>query len=292
MVGRANSENLVVRRNLTRDIQKLGVASGDVIFVRAATRAVLPESRGASVLLRDALLDAVGEDGSVVALTFTASQPVWVRERRAVFTVQSPTTVGGFASAVLADSRTRRSRHPLNSISVIGPASAHLIAGHDRRERAFSWIERLIECGGKQLLIGCVDASPGFSTVHYAQEQLGLSSRTLFRGVFGCFVEEEDGSTTWFAPKDCAGCSLGFWRMYGHYVRAGILHASYVGSAYSILASAADAFHLDKEILAANPRELLCGRAGCLRCATNTYNLRALAPMVVTKAAYLIKGRS
>src|SRR5208283_3258704 len=114
----------------------------------------------------------------------------------------------------------------------------------------------------------------GLGTIHFAQERLGLSLRSLLLGYEGTFVRRPDGREEWITRTDSPGCSLGFHRMYGTYVREGILRAGQIGNAYSIMASAAETFALDMKTLAVDPRAVLCGQVTCLSCATRTYNLR------------------
>lgn len=229
----------------------------------------------ASTLL-DALLEVVGDSGTVIALTFTAVQSASEKKPVAIFSPESPTTVGGFASAVLRRSGAKRSGHPSNSIAAIGANADLIVGGHGETALPFSWIQRLIELGGKQLLIGCVSDSPGLSTVHYTQEQLGLSSRSRLAGRDGSYVAVLDGEPRWVPRMHIPGCSMGFWKMYGAYVREGILTAGKIGEAYSIIATAADAAAVELPILRENPRAPLCDRSGCISCGSWSYAKRRL----------------
>ena len=79
-----------------------------------------------------------------------------------------------------------------------------------------------------------------------AREKLGLSTRTLLRGREGTFIEGQR-EKIWYAKTDCPGCSKGFWKMYGHYVRAGILRSGWVDKAYSVLAPANPVVYVTKQ---------------------------------------------
>lgn len=260
---------------IVSDLRNLGLRLGDLVLVRAATAAISPGKKGNATELRDAVLEVIGPRGTLVALAFTASQFRRNSYPRTLFTPNARTIAGGFAAAVLQHENSLRSAHPFNSIAAIGPGAAYLCQGHDERALSFSWMERFIELGGKQAVIGCVDSSPGFSTVHYAQERLGLSTRFLF-GKDGTYIRRSDGREEWVTRPDIPGCSMGFHRLYGAYVRAGLIFTGYVGDAYSILARAEETFQVDLKALASNPRAVLCERLSCLSCASRTYSLHRL----------------
>jgi aminoglycoside 3-N-acetyltransferase len=277
------------RISLARNLRAMGLGLGAVVLARAAARAIAPGRSGAPQLLLGALLDVVGPSGTVVALTHTQSQVRWQRSEEVAFSPDSPTVSGGFAAAVLAHPDRLRSSHPLDSIAAIGRDAEGIVRNHDRDAKPFSWIASLIELGGVQLLVGCVKSSPGFSSVHFVQEELGLSSRSLMKSLYGCQVHEPDGLSTWFAEEHIPGCSMGFWKAYAHYVRSGLLEVGRIGQAYSVLIPAADAVRIERSILDNDPRAFLCDRVDCVSCGTRTYNLRALPLMVSSQIARIVR---
>jgi aminoglycoside 3-N-acetyltransferase len=283
-----------IQAQLVEDLDRLGLKAGDTVLVRCAAQSIAPGQRGLPKTLRDALLARLGPVGTLIALTFTDIQPSWTRERRAVFKASSGTVSGGFAREMLNHPQRIRSSHPMNSIAAIGPNAELLTRGHDRSAAPFSWISRLIESKGKQLLIGCVDRSPGFSTVHYNQEVLNLAGRSLMSGFTGCYIELGDNQLEWAPRKIVPGCSMGFWKLYAHYVRAGVLRTGYIGAAYSVLVDADAAYAVEREVLANDPHTALCDRPDCLSCTTWTYNKRAwpsLAARIVARAGQAVTRR-
>lgn len=263
-------------QTLVADLRAMGIAAGDHVLVRAATRPIAPRDKGVATTLLEALLEAVGPTGTIVALTFTALQPAKNKSVEALFTDEARTTAGGFASAVLKHPGRRRSTHPANSIAAIGAQADFLVAGHGEQALPFSWMRRLIEIGGKQIVIGCVADSPGLSTVHFTQEELGLAGRSSLAGREGCYVEGADGSPRWAPRVNIPGCSAGFWKLYSPYVREGVLKAGHVGQAYAIMAGAADSAAVELPILTADPNAALCDRLECISCGSWSYSRRRL----------------
>lgn len=278
---------------LVADLRLIGLAEGDAVALRCATRPIAPNVKGAAGMLLDALLQTVGPNGTVIASTHTEVQKSREKAPRAVFSSDTPTTAGGFAAAVLRHPNRRRSAHASNSIAAIGAHADFIVGAHGERSRAFSWVRQLIEVSGKQMVIGCVADSPGFNTVHFAQEELGLSNRTFLSGSEGSFVAVPDGEPRWVPRIHVPGCSLGFWKMYSPYIRGGILRAGLTGEAYSIFSDAGEAFDLDRMMLARNPRAVLCDRPDCLSCASWSYarrRLPALAISTFVKKANVVAG--
>ena len=255
----------LTRETLRQDIEALGVSRGDVVLVRANVGAIGRVRGGLGESLRGALQDAVGETGTIVSLAFTRTFPLLRLDRGYVFDEQTPTTSGALPKLLLETPGRVRSRHPTNSFVAVGARAAELLAGHDEHSSSFQPMERLVALGGKQLVIGCVDDSPGFTTVHLAQHRLGLSTRSLLRHRVGVLYAR-DGETRLFRRPDIGGCSMGFAKLYADYERAGLLRKGTVGRAPSIAIDAAPALALEEDRLRRDPRAVFCDRPLCTFC--------------------------
>lgn len=288
------SDAPAVVAGLVADLRRIGLAEGDAVALRCATRPIAPELKGVAAMLLDALLQTVGPTGTVIASTHTEVQMSREKAHLAVFSTDAPTTAGGFAAAVLRHPDHRRSAHPSSSIAAIGAHAGFIVDAHGERSRAFSWVRQLIEISGKQMIVGCVAESPGFNTVHFAQEELGLSSRTFLSGREGSFVAVPGQEPRWVPRIDVPGCSLGFWKLYGPYVRGGIVRTDRIGNAYSIFSDAGEALALERAILAKNPRAVLCDSPDCISCASWSYARRRLPALatasVVHKARAMVRS--
>jgi aminoglycoside 3-N-acetyltransferase len=262
------------RSKLADDLTALGVRSGDVLLMRAAARAIGQTDGKAAETLIDAALDALGPSGTLVGLSFSKNVFRFRRSPAQIFTRSAPVTSGGFAAAMVARPNAVRSLHPTSSFVAIGAQAAELLEGHGPSTESFFPMERMISLDGKMVLIGCVASSPGFSTVHRVQENLGLSTRTFLSGLFGAYYEQ-DGERRWFSRRDVSGCSMGFGKFYSHYVAAEKLRVGTVGDAYSAFIKCRDAYAVEYPLLKANPRFALCDRPDCISCrGTRYYNLR------------------
>jgi aminoglycoside 3-N-acetyltransferase len=275
--------------DLAAGLERLGLAKGDSVLLRAATRPIGATAGRAAELLRDAALRVVGPDGTLLGLSFSQQTFRFRRRTSPVFRADSATDTGGFAAAMLAYPGAVRSQHPTNSFVGIGAMARDLLAGHDAQATCFAPMRRLMEAGGKMVLVGCGSSSPGFSTVHLVQEELGLATQSFFRDLFGSWYEV-DGSVRWFSRHDVPGCSRGFGKFYSHYTAAEKLRTGRVGDAESMLIGCNDAFDVEYALLNNDPRFALCDRRGCLSCrATRMYNMRDIPGFILRKALGLAR---
>lgn len=251
--------------DLAEGVRALGVCEGHTVLVRAGLRAIGPVEGGAGKGLLEAVLSVVGPEGTVAGLAFTPASPSNRRNEGHVWRPGTPSATGGLASAMMDWRGAVRSRHPTNGFVAIGARAHELLDDHDDTKPCFHPMNRIVEWGGHMILVGCVSSSPGFSTVHLAQEHLGLSTQTMRPGLFGTYFEK-DGKTQWFSRFDEPGCSMGFSKFYADYVREGKLQVGQVGDAYSLGIDAAEAYAIELDKLKRDKLAALCDRPECYAC--------------------------
>jgi aminoglycoside 3-N-acetyltransferase len=269
--------------SLTADLRNLGLQTGDTVLVRCAAKAIKVSSGSPATALFDGIMEAIGSSGTVVALAFTPDFYFWQKSQAAQFPFhpKARSETGAFTQILLDQPGAVRSRHPTNSFAALGPNAEAIVRGHGENATAFYPIKNLIEAGGKLLLVGCVESSPGFSTVHRVQEDLGLADRTLLSRKRICAVQDGD-HIRWFERRDVSGCSAGFGKFYSHYEAAGILRRGTVGGAPSIFADAAAAYAVERPILAQDPTAAFCDDPHCTSCGLRTYSPARMARFFVS----------
>lgn len=256
--------------NIAKGLQRLGLEHGDTVLVRTALRSIGISDGTPAITLLQALIEAVGSEGTVVGLAFNnRTWFPWIGKKNTINLKTAPIT-GGFAKGMVNFPGSVRSEHPTNSFVAIGKNGHEIIAGHDENSTCFFPMEKLVALDAKMVLIGCVDSSPGFSTVHLAQEKLGLATHSLFRSLQGTSFER-DGKIKLFLNKDVPGCSVGFSKFYARYICEEKLRTGYVGDAYSILIGAREAVEIEYNILKNNPKFALCDRPACSTCRGSRY---------------------
>ncbi len=262
------------KSDLVRQLRELGLNNGDTVLVRVDFGKIGRIKKPGDATLVESLREAVGERGTLLALTHSPTQMSFRRDQSYVYDpATAPCVTGRFAETVLHWEGAYRSRHPTCSITGLGSAARDLLHNHDHRSSCFGPMKELIAAGGKMLLIGCTESSPGFSTVHYVYEELGLATRSLLSGWVGCYFRD-GGTVRWFKQRDVPGCSLGFHKFYPLYRGQSLLRAGPVGRAEAFLISAADAFRVEREAVLRDPKISLCDSPTCFSCrGTKLFNL-------------------
>ena len=255
----------ISKEHLKIDLYNMGVRSGDTIFVRATLSQV---GRVTKKNIVAALLESVGAEGTVVTLGFTKSfiNPLSKEYKSHIFDVeQTKPNIGALSVLLFEHPNSKRSSHPTNSFIAVGKNANYIIESHDESALAYTPIKKLIDLKSKMLLIGCVEDSPGFTTVHYNQELLGITKRSLLSGKYKSRYIT-NGVVKTFTRSDFGGCSLGFKSFYKDYRRSGRLIEGNVGSAFSYLIDAEVAFKIEKDILEHKLNYFFCSSPGCLSC--------------------------
>ncbi|WP_057285805.1 AAC(3) family N-acetyltransferase [Achromobacter sp. Root83] len=251
--------------DLIASFREMGIAEGDTVLIRAGLGAVGRIDGGANAFI-GALLRAVGPEGTIMSLAFTDTAFIRRPDPENRFHVSKKSYAGALPNAMIEYEGAERSRHPMCSYVAIGKQALRLTQGHGPESPAYEPIRTLIELRGKCMLVGCVQSSPGFTTTHLAEVDLGLSRRVIFPWLNSTFYEDERGQLKLFRRRDPGMCSSSFYKMYGHYVAHGLLRTGMVGAAYSIIGPAAECYQIDCSVLQADPKFTICDSPTCITC--------------------------
>lgn len=163
---------LCTRESLTRELLALGVRPGETLLAHTSLSALGWVSGGAVALVQ-ALLDALGPEGTLVVPAHSGDNsepsvwqnpPVpedWWPVLRASMPAYDPLTSPTYGVGIVPETvRTwpgaLRSAHPQTSFAALGPAAATITAGHARdcRLGERSPLARLEKAGARVLLLG------------------------------------------------------------------------------------------------------------------------------------------
>ncbi len=180
--------------DIAAHLRELGVQTGDLLMVHASLRSIGPVEGGADGVL-DALVTAVGSDGTVLMVLGALDEWAWVNERpepeRAALlrdadpfdALETPADpeVGALAEVFRTRPGTLVSDHPEGRFAASGRVAEHLtrdVPWHDYFGPG-SPLERLVDAGGRVLRLG---ADPDTVTLlHYAEYLAPLLSKRRIR---------------------------------------------------------------------------------------------------------------
>lgn len=256
------------KQDLIKDFLGLGVSSGDVVLIRASIGAVGRITGGAQTFI-DALLEVVGEDGTIVSLAFTSGSFLRKPKKEDAFHPLKESYAGALPNEMIKRADSFRSRHPMCSYVAIGKNAKEITEGHDHNSPAYEPIRKIVKFQGKNILIGCVGSSPGFTTTHLAEQDLGMLNIPMFSRFLKVYYINKNSEYKIFTRTDPGLCSDSFYKFYSHYVKDGVLTSGFIGNAYSVLAPAKECYDIDVSILKIDKKFNICDSEDCFMCNCN-----------------------
>jgi aminoglycoside N3'-acetyltransferase len=277
----------ISKESLVEDLKKMGVQHGDTLFLRANYSSVgLPRRsvalKGGDNPLIAALLEAVGEEGTLVSLAYTKSFFGKAKPDEA-YDLNTKSYAGALPNTMLQHSAAKRSRHPMNSMVAIGKHADTITENHDETSPAYEPVRKMMELNAKMMLIGIVDSSPGFTTTHLAEYDLGLHKRVILPKLNQVYYKDLNGELKLFKREDVGLCSNSYRKFYSHYVDHEVLRVGEVGNAYAIMVGANEAYEIDKNVLKNNPKFNICGRPTCFYCNARRWDRIHHLPLFVLR---------
>lgn len=264
-------------QKLVNDLRGLGLKRGDVVFLAADLLRVGYFNKSVEQTLRDwiAVFDEVlGPAGTVVMPSYT---PVALRlfsRERFLFTRSARSDSGSLTNGYLQHATDLvRSIHPSNSCIARGPAAESILRGHDSGALAYLPYKRVVELGGKNLMLGTVDLKNAPITFHCAQELLGHTRHHPLSGLLETRYREDDGRERNFVVRELGGCTRGGHKAWGYHLEAQAVKFGNVGKGLSALVDTQKSLEIFLKISQSNPGLLRCDNKYCISCyGRYTYN--------------------
>lgn len=177
----------VTKEDIKKGLRKLGLRKGDVIIVHSSLSSFGFVDGGAEAVI-DALLETVGETGTVVMPTYSTNRRKVRRSKREVVLgvtwkyritpydpKRTPCWTGAIPEAFRKRSNAMRSLNPTHSIAAIGAKAKEIVDA--AKESADNGFKKVSELNGYVLLIGVgLDVC---SAMHLAEEEAQLPKHLL-----------------------------------------------------------------------------------------------------------------
>lgn len=241
-------------------------ATSGILYVRAGLRPFARSIRAAGGV-RPFLMQTF-DHVEIFSPYFSGARPFWrARPQTSVIT-----NSGALGRLLAGDADAAVSKHPTHSFVGIGPRVTDALRRHDYLMPCFGPVRELAEHHDfSMLLLGCVDDSPGFSTAHAVQHDLGLTQRHLIRYLLRWDIQTPMGKWSMVAPE-APGCSRSFDKFYPAYSHDGnLVEGELSGQRFLYVPSARQAMAVERQILTSNPRFVDCKRLTCTTCRLRLY---------------------
>lgn len=272
------------KEDIIEDIIKLGVKGGDTILIRGNLGSIGRLQGGGQAFI-DALLTVLGKEGTIVSLAFTGASFIRKPKIEDAFDVNKPSYAGALPNRMLKHPNAKRSTHPMCSYVAIGKNAEFILEGHDETAPAYEPIRKIIQLKGKNILVGCVKDSPGFTTAHLAEYDLGMMKLAIFPQLRRTYYKKENGYKV-FSRRDPGLCSNSYYKFYSYYVASELLSTGYIGDAYSILVPSKEGYELEKGILKQNKKFNVCDSPDCFTCNVGRWDRLHKAPAYIMRYIY------
>lgn len=247
----------VTKEEIVYALKLGGIENGDVVLMHSAMSAIGHVEGGADTVI-DAVLDAVGPDGTFAVSTMAFDHPFDVEN--------SPSTVGIISETHRKRPNSLRSLRPVHSINAIGAKAEELIRDHDLCETncgVGSPYLKLREMGGKIILLG-VDMNR--NTTLHAIEDIMDSVYLVNRTVPAPKYMEDYEHKTMVMKKLCPG-HRNFLGFTADLRKADALIEVCIGNAMVKIIDVRKMFALGEEMLTRDPLYFLCKNENCEHCA-------------------------
>lgn len=261
---------------LLDDLMRIGVCRGDFLVVHSSFKSLGLRDRTPSDVIAT-LLEAAGEDGTLMMPTFTYSYS-------GIWNVQpfNLAATPGRNNGILTETLRKypgalRSGHPTYSVAAVGK-HAEIVTANRENSSALgigSSYDEAYRLGAKVLLVGM--GNNRNSMLHYAEVAAGLPYNDIpFREFWGrtALVEKNGKAVEVSLEEEFPGCSQNFGVADGYLEEVGAIRRGRICSADSMLMSAKDMLEAVIARLREEPAWLLCENIVCEPCTLRKRRLR------------------
>lgn len=258
------------KQDIISQIRDLGLAKGDTVFVSSDLLRVGYFNKDQVTTLCDWIEifdELLGDKGTIVVPTYSPSFLRFIQKYDFVFTAESDSDSGGLARAYIHHAKGAvRGRHPTNSCTSRG-AHAETIAASDGPEfPKYNPYAKVVELGGKNLMLGTVDERNCPFTYHHVQELLGQTRGHPFSGFLETTYIDESGQKKKYIMRELGGCTAGVHKSWGHHMAQNAVRFGRVGRSLSALVDARKSTEILRKIMVQTPGLMKCDDRSCVSC--------------------------
>jgi aminoglycoside 3-N-acetyltransferase len=241
------------------DLRKIGVTKNSHIAVALSLKSIGYVKGGPDAFI-DALLEAVGPEGTIMMHTFTNLYPLSEIPTNYTFDQRTDPNTGLVPRQFLKRKETIRSKHPALSVAAAGKFAQYLTNDHNEHSEPYLPYQRLSQINGKYLAIGIGNRLVAIR--HQAQRRAGL---WIIPMLVGAQYLSTRGARELFIMS-LPPCVKKSPQLVPTIEKAGIIKRGKIGNAASIIAPAKALIEAMTNALKKDPTLNLCDDIFCLQC--------------------------
>ncbi len=244
------------------DLTTLGLKRGDLVNVKASLKSIGFVEGGIKTLL-DALLEVVGEEGTIVTESFVRTYRSKREAKKNIVTQSTPSYAGALANEILNRPNVFRSTHPVQKFAAIGAQAESLMKKHTPDSRPYDVLREMIFSGGKNIRIGGLDKVVGVGTTHVAVDYLKLQQKREASYIY--FYK--NSSLQCFKPDWVNGCQILFNNLIELFEKKNaIISKGKVGNADAMLTEMKQTYDIEIDLLKNSLDSFRCNNPSCILC--------------------------
>jgi aminoglycoside 3-N-acetyltransferase len=238
-------------------LELMGIAKGDVVIVHSSLSSMGYVTGGADAVI-DALLETVGDEGTIVMSTLTG----WFKH----FDVDSsPSAVGKISEVFRKRKNAYRSLHPVHSVAAIGKRAQYITEDHNNCETGCgpgTPYYKIKELNGKIMLLG-VDLDRN-TIMHCLEEEINALYLKTLDILAPTYIDNYKQKK--FTLKKFPPGHRDFIRMTPELRKKDALIEGKIGNAIVKVIEMEKLFSVGLELLNNNPLFFICSNPNCNSC--------------------------
>ena len=260
----------ISKYQILEQLKNLGINNGDTIFVAADLMRVGYFNSSIDQTLLDWVEifdELLGDKGTIVVPTYSPSYIRLIKKYDFIFTKESASNSGSLAKAYLNFAPgALRGDHPTNSCTSKGFYAEDISKVDGPSFKKYSPYAKVIELGGKNLMLGIVDQRNCPFTYHHVQENLGHTRTHPYSGMLETSYINELGVKTRFIVNEVGGCTAGVHKTWGYHLDKGAVKFGQVGKSLSALVDSKKSVEIITKVMTENPHFIKCDDRTCTSC--------------------------
>jgi len=251
------------KEDIVRDLINLGVKKGDLLNIKCSMKSIGNIEGGARTLI-DALIEVVGEEGTIVTDSFIRMYKENVAQEKPLSNEKSPSYCGVLANEMIEYPNSFRSNHPVQKFAAIGALAKMLTEEHTPDSYAYDVLRVMCMKGGKNLKIGTDEKVPGVGTTHVA---IGIMGFRQLRPVIGVHYIDKNSEKKFFKINWAGICGKGLIKFIPHYLNNGaVISEGNVGNAEAKITDMMKTLKIELDLLKKDPTFFMCKNEDCVDC--------------------------